>query len=203
MAKKRKFCANRALERPYTRFSKFKKMSYVKAKPTCRIVRFNMGPPNKKFAFNMKLISKTSLHIRDNAIESARLSANRLLEPNLGKNGFRMNILIYPHHIIRENPLAAGAGADRMSTGMKCSFGKTVGIAARVKKDQAIFSVDVNKDGFDFGKKALKRASHKLPGNYHTEIVEVNPVKKKAAKKPVAKADDSKTVAPKKEAVKA
>jgi len=156
-----------------------------------------MGPPNKKFAFNMKLISKTSLHIRDNAIESARLTANRLLEPNLGKNGFRMNVLIYPHHILRENPLAAGAGADRMSTGMKCSFGKTVGIAARVKKDQAVFSVDVNKGGFDFAKKAMKRASYKLPGNYHIEIVEVKP----AVKKPVAKSVDAKA-APKKEAAK-
>jgi large subunit ribosomal protein L10e len=195
MAKKRKFCAYRALERPYTRFSKFKKMSFVKAKPVCRIVRFITGPSNKKFAYSLKLISKSSLHIRDNAIESARLTANRLLEPELGKNGFRMAVRVYPHHILRENPLAAGAGADRMSTGMKCSFGKTIGVAARVKKGQAVFSIEVNKNGLELAKRALKRASYKLPANYHTEIEEV---KKSAEKNKPAKAVSAKTETPKK-----
>ena len=179
MAKKRKFCAYRALERPYTRFSKFKKMSYVKAKPVCRIVRFITGPTSKKFAYHLELISKTSLQIRDNAIESARLTSNRLLEGALGKSGFRMIIRVYPHHILRENPLAAGAGADRMSTGMKCSFGKTIGIAAQVKKGQPIISIDVNKGGLELAKRALKRASHKLPNSF---IIDVTETKKAAVK---------------------
>jgi large subunit ribosomal protein L10e len=174
MAKKRKFCAYRALERPYTRYSKFKKMSFVKAKPVCRIVRFNMGPATKKFKYKLSLLSKASLHIRDNAIESARLTSNRLLEGNLGKSGFRMIITAYPHHILRENPLAAGAGADRMSTGMKKSFGKTIGVAARIKKDQPLFTLEVNKSGLELAKKALKRASTKLPGSYTIEITEAS-----------------------------
>lgn len=172
MAKKRKFCAYRALERPYTRFSKFKKMSYVKAKPVCRIVRFNMGSATKKFKFKLSLLSKADLHVRDNAIESARLTSNRMLESALGKAGFRMAICLYPHHILRENPLAAGAGADRMSTGMKCSFGKTIGIAARVKKGQALFTLEVNKNNLELAKTALKRASTKLPGSYIIDIAE-------------------------------
>ena len=55
-----------------------------------------------------------------------------------------MMIRIYPHHIMRENPLATGAGADRMSTGMKKSFGKTIGVAARVHKGQTLVTVNVN-----------------------------------------------------------
>ena len=47
--------------------------------------------------------------------------------------GYFFQLRIYPHHILRENPLAAGAGADRMSTGMKCAFGKPISVAARVK----------------------------------------------------------------------
>jgi len=187
MAKKRKFCAYRALERPYTRFSKYKKMSYVKAKPVCRIVRFNMGSTKKTFKYMLRLISKGDLHIRDNAIESARLTANRLLEGSLGKFGFRLKIMAYPHHILRENPLAAGAGADRMSTGMKCSFGKTIGVAARVRKDQPLFTLEVNKPALDTAKLALKRASTKLPSSYIIEITEIEEAKKPvAAKKPAA-----------------
>lgn len=173
MAKKRKFCAYRSVERPYTRFSKFKKMSFVKAKPVCRIVRFDMGSMQKKFSHKLKLISKTSLQIRDNAFESARLTSNRLLEENLGKKGYRLKILTYPHHILRENPLAAGAGADRMSTGMQKSFGKTIGVAAQIKKGQAILAIEANKQHLDLARKALKRASYKLPGSYIIEVAEI------------------------------
>ena len=183
MAKKRKFCAYRGLERPYTRFSKFKKMSYVKAKPVCRIVRFVVGPSTKKFQYILSLIAKSSLQIRDNALESARLSSNRILEGSLGKTGFRMTIRAYPHHILRENPLAAGAGADRMSTGMQKSFGKTIGVAAQVKKGKPIFSVEVDKNGLDLAKKALKRASCKLPCSCHIEITDLKAEAKSAEAK--------------------
>ncbi len=172
MAKKRKFCAYRATERPYTRFSKFKKHSYVKSRPVNRIVRYNMGSPTKKFAYTVKLISKSTLQIRDKAMESARLTSNRLLEGILGKNGYRLRIIVYPHHILRENPLAAGAGADRMSTGMKCSFGKTIGVAAQIKKGQTIMTAEVSKQNLELGKKAMKRASLKIPSSYLIEVTE-------------------------------
>lgn len=173
MAKKRKFCAYRSVERPYTRFSKYKKMSFVKAKPTCRVVRFNMGNLTRKFPYKISLISKGALQIRDNALESARLTSNRALEGVLGKKGFRMTLNVYPHHILRENPLAAGAGADRMSTGMKASFGKTIGLAAQIKRGQKIMEAFVNKKHVPLAKTALKRASTKLPASYLIEISEV------------------------------
>ena len=76
---------------------------------------------------------------------------------------YHLKINIYPHHILRENPLAAGAGADRMSTGMKMSFGKPIGLAAQVKKGQTLLSVNVDKENLEVAKQALKKASHKLP----------------------------------------
>ncbi len=80
--------------------------------------------------------------------------------------------MAYPHHVLRENPIAAGAGADRMSTGMKKSFGRTIGTAAQVKRGQPLFVVDVNKQNVEVARKALKRASYKLPGTCIIEIVE-------------------------------
>ncbi|MBN2458267.1 50S ribosomal protein L16 [Candidatus Woesearchaeota archaeon] len=163
MAKIRKFCAYRRLERPYTRKSKYRKLSFIKSTPHSKIVRFECGNLKDKFEKKVDLVSKNALQIRHNAIESARLSSNRMLEKNLGKVGFRLSIRIYPHHVLRENPLASGAGADRMSTGMKMSFGKPIGSAARVKEGQTLLTVSVNKNNVDLAKKALKRASYKFP----------------------------------------
>ncbi|MBI5065636.1 hypothetical protein HZA97_05350, partial [Candidatus Woesearchaeota archaeon] len=44
MSRIRKFVAYRRLDRPpYTRYSKYKKLSYVRSRPVCRVVRFDMG----------------------------------------------------------------------------------------------------------------------------------------------------------------
>jgi len=163
MAKLRKFCAYRRLERPYTRISKFRKKSYIRTRPNSKVIKYVMGDPRKKFQYDVTVLSKDTLQIRHNAIESARQSSNRVLEKNLGKSGYMFRINIYPHHILRENPLAAGAGADRMSTGMKMSFGKPIGIAAQVKKGQKLVTISVDKAGLDFAKKAAKRVIHKMP----------------------------------------
>ena len=164
MVKLRKFVSYRRIERPYTRVSKFKKKAYIKAKPASKIIRFEMGNLQKTdFEYKLVLKSKRDLQIRHNAIESARQSSNKLLEEKLGKTNYRFKIRIFPHHVLRENPLASGAGADRMSTGMKCSFGKTIGVAARIKKGQEMFEIETNKNGLTLARAALRRVAQKLP----------------------------------------
>ncbi len=163
MAKLRKFSAYTHIERPYTRKSKFRNKSFVRAAPRAGIIRYAMGNTKKTFPCHLDLISKKAIQIRHNAIESARMTCNRLLETKLGKNQYHFKIKVYPFHILRENPLAAGAGADRMSTGMKKSFGKPISVAAQIKKEQAMFSVEVNKPDLKTARLALKRASYKLP----------------------------------------
>ena len=164
MAKMRKFCAYRRLDaRPYTRKSKFRKKSYIRASPNSKVVRYVMGNKQQVYPLTMTLCSKGALQIRHNAIESARLTANRLLEKELGKDAYRLTIRIFPHHILRENALASGAGADRLSTGMKASFGKAVGIAARVKKGQALFTLELHKEKMALGRKALHKVGYKIP----------------------------------------
>ena len=172
MARIRKFVAYRRLERPYTRISKYKKKSYIKADPHPKVVVFGMGDPKKKFQYSLDLISKDSIQVRDNAIESARQTSNKLLEKTIGPTNYSFRIRIYPHHILRENPLATGAGADRFSTGMSHSFGKPIGVAAQIRKGQKLMSVNVDKAHIDIAKKALKRAYQKLPCSCTIEIKE-------------------------------
>ena len=172
MVRLRKFVSYRRLERPYTRTSKFKAKAYIRMNPNPKVVRFDTGDANKDFNCTLNLLSKSDLQIRDNALESARQTSNKLLESYLGLNGFHMKVKVYPYHVLREHALAAGAGADRFSSGMAHSFGKPIGIAARIKKGQTIFQVSVDKQNLQIAKQALERASKKLPCSCTIEIIE-------------------------------
>jgi large subunit ribosomal protein L10e len=172
MAKLRKFAAYRRLERPYTRMSKFRGKNFVRGSPHLIISQYDMGNRKKKFSFTLKLISKESLQIRQNSIESARMACNRDLETKIGKENYRFRIKMYPFHILRENPLAAGAGADRMSTGMQRSFGKVIGRAAQIRAGKELMLVDVDKQALDIAKTALHKAGTRLPKTCKIELVE-------------------------------
>ncbi len=162
MAKLRKGVAYRRMERPYTRKSKYRAKSYVRANPHNLVVKYEMGDTTRTFPVSVQLRSKAALQIRHNALESARKSSNRLLEKKLGKKNYRFRIKVFPHHILRENPLASGAGADRMSTGMKMSFGKSIGLAAQVKQGQTIVEIGCEEKDLATAKLAVERANYKF-----------------------------------------
>ena len=171
MAKLRKAVAYRRIERPYTRKSKYRTQQFVRGTPTSKVVKYDMGDLKKDFQYTISLRVDVGIQLRHNALESARMTSNRMLEAKCGKTGYRLKLLVYPHHILRENPLASGAGADRMSTGMKKSFGKPIGLAAQVKKNQKIFSAYVDEPFLEIAKKAVDRAKHKIPCGCRLEIV--------------------------------
>jgi len=164
MAKLRKFAAYQKLERPYTRISKYTKKNYVRGgRPQMKVIKFDMGDPKKEYDTIIKLNAAKSMNVRHNALESARMTSNRLLEKTLGRTGYHLRIKVYPHHVLRENPLASGAGADRMSTGMKKSYGKSIGTCARVMEGQTLMEVRIDAENLRLGKEALKRAAKKFP----------------------------------------
>ena len=175
MARLRKFVAYRRLERPYTRTSKYKGKSFVRMSPHIKIVGFEFGSPKKKFDYNLRLISKDDLQIRENALESAKQSSNKLLETSIGLSSYHLKLRTYPHHVLREHALASGAGADRFSSGMAHSFGKPVGSAAQIHKGETIFHLYVDKSNITLGKQALERASKKLPCSCTIQVFENNP----------------------------
>lgn len=172
MAKIRKFVSYRRLERPYTRTSKYKGKAFIKITPNIKVIGFELGSPKKSFQYTLKLVSKDNLQIRDNALESAKQSSNKILESNIGLSAYHLKIKPYPYHVMRENPLASGAGADRFSTGMQKAFGKPIGNAARVKKGDTIFQISVNKPNINLAKDALTRAYKKLPCSCTIQIAE-------------------------------
>ncbi|MEA1904332.1 MAG: ribosomal protein L16, partial [Candidatus Hadarchaeota archaeon] len=60
-------------------------------------------------------------------------------------------------------PMAVGAGADRISDGMRQAFGRPISTAARVSAGQKVITVRIPKEFTRVGKEALNRASMKLP----------------------------------------
>lgn len=169
MAGLRKGIAYRKVVRPYTRKSKFKAKSYIKAVPLSKIVKFDMGNPQKKYDMKISLVSKQNIQIRHNALESARIIVNRKLNKSLGTDYF-FKVRPYPHHVLRENKMLTGAGADRMQSGMQQAFGKPVGLAAQVKVGQPIFTAYVNRESVNHAKTALMSATPRMPGKFKVVI---------------------------------
>lgn len=161
------------VKRSYTRKSKFKGKDYVKAIPAIKIVRFDIGDVNKKFTHKVSLVSLQDIQIRDNALESCRQIVNRNLTDSIGTN-YYFQIKAYPHHVLRENKMITGAGADRMQTGMQLAFGRAIGIAAQLRKGKELFSVRVNEESVEKAKDALSKATPRLPGRYNISVEKIN-----------------------------
>jgi len=175
MAKLREARAYRRLKQPYTRVSKYRKKAYIKGNPVSTVVMYDMGNKQKadSYPFTVTLYAKKSVNLRHNAIESARMAANRFLIKKLGKLGYSLKLRVVPHHIMRENALASGAGADRMQQGMRNSFGKPMGRAAQVKTGAPLMTAYVENSGVDAAKEALRKASSKFPIGCSTDVLRV------------------------------
>lgn len=154
----------RKIERPYTRISSKKpKKGYVKGVPALKLHRFEAGVNRPEYTARLYLVAKSHVQIRHNALEASRVAAVKALTKDLGENNFFVKVLIYPFHVLRENPLATGAGADRFQTGMRLAFGRPIGSAAQVRPNQKIMEIRIPPTAEDLGKKALKIAASKLP----------------------------------------
>ncbi len=151
----------RTIERPWTRFSTRKTKSYIPTMPAGKMHQFNMGEMNNNFDTKLKLVAKEPAQIRDNAMEASRIVATNFLEKKAPK-GYFIKFLLYPHQIIRQKPIAQGAGADRYSRGMKLAFGKPAGKAVQIHQGQTLLTLQVNKPNLVLGKQALKKAALKL-----------------------------------------
>ena len=135
----------------------------MKGIPGIRVISFDLGDPSADFQIVMSLVSEEKGQIRHNALEAARIAANRVLEGEAGRGNYHLKLRVYPHQVLRENPMAVGAGADRISDGMRLAFGKPIGTAARVFAGQKLMTVRVNKEHVAEAKEALRRAGLKLP----------------------------------------
>ncbi|CDW55610.1 60S ribosomal protein L10 [Trichuris trichiura] len=154
---------------------------YCKNKPYPKS-RFNRGVPDPKirifdlgkkkatvdeFPLCVHLVSDEFEQISSEALEAARICANKYLTKACGKDTFHVRIRVHPFHVIRINKMLSCAGADRLQTGMRGAFGKPQGTVARVHIGQVLISVRVKDHHKAAVIEALRRSKYKFPGKQH------------------------------------
>merc|ERR1712146_582923 len=80
-------------------------------------------------------------HISSEALEAARICANKYMIKTAGKEHFHLRVRVHPYHVLRINKMLSCAGADRLQTGMRGAYGKPLGKVARVKINQILMSI--------------------------------------------------------------
>jgi large subunit ribosomal protein L10e len=151
----------------------YTRREYMGGVPGSKIVQFEMGNLSQEFPTEVDLIVDESCQIRHSALEAARITTNRRLMKEVGRSNFHFKVRVFPHHVLRENKQATGAGADRVSEGMRLSFGKAVGTAARVSAGQKILTVYSTPNYLEKIKDALHHAGYKLPTPIHLKVSEL------------------------------
>lgn len=160
--------------KPAVMYREVKGMAYTRKEymggvPNSRISQFDMGNLKDEFPITLTLKCENRVQIRHTSLEAGRIAANRLLT-KAGVANYHLKLRAYPHVVLRENKLATGAGADRVSSGMRHAFGKNVGTAARFERNQAIMTVSCTKPVFDTAKLALWKASMKYPTPCYIDV---------------------------------
>ena len=175
----------------------FTRLKYIHGSPNPKVSKFNMGDLSTHFPRRVHLVSREAVQIRHNALESGRVAANKVLFDKYGETGYRLQLCVYPHIILRENKMIATAGADRLQEGMRRAFGKPTGRAARVREGQSIFIVYVPVDGVEVGKKACETASTKMPMRTRIMVEEVSVEEQVVSPvEPIEEAEATETVQP-------
>jgi len=143
----------------------YTRRDYITGIPGSKIAQHSMGDLQADpddYPVQISLVTEEAVQLRHGSLESSRLSANRHLLKTLGEGNYKMLLRKFPHQILRENKQATGAGADRVSDGMRQSFGKIVGTAARVGADEQIFTAYCTAEQAPVVKEAFRRAYNKI-----------------------------------------
>ncbi len=147
----------------YVRGKPSTRKEYMGGVPASRITQFVLGNRTAEFPVQLSLTAIEKCMVRHNALESARITVNRTMEKQVGIPNYRVRIRVYPHVVLRENKQATGAGADRVSQGMRSAFGKIVSTAAEIKPNQIIITVETTEPFVKQAKAALRKAGMKIP----------------------------------------
>jgi len=144
----------------------YTRVEYASSAPQSKIRIFEAGEPNLTYNYEVALEAGDQCEIDSGALESIRIHINRNLTLKLPKSKFYFKIPVYPHQIVRGRNWLGFAGADRISKGMKLSFGKPKSRAAVVKKGQTIAFLRVmTVEDVNVAREILKGATKKIHVN--------------------------------------
>jgi large subunit ribosomal protein L10e len=118
--------------------------------------------PVDEFPFCAHLVSNELEQVSSEALEAARICANKYVTKTTGKDSFHMRVRVHPYHVIRINKMLSCAGADRLQTGMRGAWGKPYGTVARVSIGQILLSIRCKDANKAVVIEALRRSRYKV-----------------------------------------
>ncbi|KAH9248333.1 ribosomal protein L10.e [Batrachochytrium salamandrivorans] len=151
----------------YLKNKPFQKSRYLRGVPEAKIRIFDSGKkksPVDDFAHVVHMFSDEDEQLSSEALEAARIAANKYLVTKAGKDAFHMRVRAHPFHVIRINKMLSCAGADRLQTGMRHAYGKPAGVMARVRIGQILISIRCKEVHVPIAVEALRRSKFKFPG---------------------------------------
>jgi large subunit ribosomal protein L10e len=160
-------CYSKWDSRPYQyKRSSSRKREYARGGAQSKIIRYwggNKDIPWQEWDLVLGLKATKKVQVSSNALEAIRVTINSALTNKLGRTNFRLRVKPIPFHKIRENRMLAFAGADRVQSGMRNSFGRPTGTAARVKAGAIIAELGIYLKNLDVASDRLRIAGTKMP----------------------------------------
>jgi large subunit ribosomal protein L10e len=154
-------CYRQIKNKPYP------KSRFCRGVPDPKIRIFDAGlkrAPVDVFPHCVHLVSWEKEQICSEAMEAARIAANKYMVVKSGKDSFHLRVRIHPFHVLRINKMLTCAGADRLQTGMRGAYGKPQGTCARVDIGQVLLSIRCKDVHAPLAAEALRRAKYKFAG---------------------------------------
>jgi len=151
----------------YCKNKPYPKSRFCRGVPDPKIRIFDLGRKKAEvdeFPLCVHLVSDEYEQLSAEALEAARICANKYMVKFCGKDTFHMRIRPHPFHVVRINKMLSCAGADRLQTGMRGAFGKAQGLVARVNIGQPLMSIRSREQYKASVIEALRRAKFKFPG---------------------------------------
>ncbi|KAK1937354.1 putative ribosomal protein L10 [Babesia divergens] len=151
----------------YCKNKPYPKSRFCRGVPDAKIRIYDMGLKGADvddFPYAVHIVSGEYEQISSEALEAARICANKFMVKAGGKESFHIRVRVHPFHVLRINKMLSCAGADRLQTGMRRAFGKPNGVVARVNIGQILMSVRTREALIPKAVEALRRAKYKFPG---------------------------------------
>ncbi|PAA46751.1 hypothetical protein BOX15_Mlig000426g1, partial [Macrostomum lignano] len=151
----------------YCKNKPYPKSRFCRGVPDPKIRIYDLGKKKARvddFPQCVHMISDEYEQLSAEALEAARIAANKYLVKSCGKDSFHLRVRLHPFHVTRINKMLSCAGADRLQTGMRGAFGKPNGLVARVNIGQVIMSVRGKENNVNSMVEAFRRSKMKFPG---------------------------------------
>ncbi len=127
--------------------------------------------PWENFELVVGLKVNSQIQISSNTLEAIRITINGVLQRKLGRQNYRLRVRPKPFQKYRENRMLAFAGADRVQSGMRNSFGRSTGVCARVRAGQIVVDVGTYIRNLPLIRDRLRVASMKIASSCQIVIL--------------------------------